>query len=349
MGRAGRLAAIKRTDIALIATCSAVLLFSAVTHILTGRPTVRVPYYVVAYYPLALMPFLLWILAITVILAFRRNQSPLKTVWRVLRRDKLWVVRACGIYVFVECVGTSFSVFKNHIPNIATFYADHPLIEIEASILGVDAWQITHAIFGNHGTLFLDRLYMVFFPVSLIMAIWATVSRDRVFQARGFITIAFAWFILGGILALLFSSSGPIFHELHYGHDRFAPLTERLRSYHDATPLNAIYVSEWLIRLPEEGAFGSGISAMPSVHVGIAYILWLFTQSRLGWKHPASWLAAAYAFLMWIASVHLAWHYALDGVVSVVLLSLFWRWTRFLDPEIARPNVAPTLPARAVG
>lgn len=333
-----------------MATCAFMAFFALLTQYLTGRPAIRFAYPTTTIIPVILGPLMIWILVVTLRLFRRGSEKPIATLWRMIRRDRYWIARSLILYTFVQCFAGSFSVFKNHIPQFQPFYLDPFLADTDSFLFfETDPWRITHAIFGYYGTIFLDRLYMFFFPAGLFTLIWVTMSRDRVFQARGLATVAFSWFVLGGFVAVTLSSSGPVFYEMDYGSARFSPLMAQLTAYHAETPLNAIYIGQWLVEKLSKGEFGSGISAMPSLHVGFTFVIWLFVQNRLGWRHPFSWLTAIFAFLMWIASVHLAWHYALDGVVSVVLLSLFWRWTRFLDPEIARPNVAPTLPARAVG
>jgi len=61
---------------------------------------------------------------------------------------------------------------------------------------------------------------------------------------------------------------------------------------------------------------------MPSMHVAIA--LWI----ALVWRAyvPKTTLAVfAFFFAIWIGSVMLGWHYAIDGIVSVVIVLVAWR------------------------
>jgi membrane-associated phospholipid phosphatase len=65
----------------------------------------------------------------------------------------------------------------------------------------------------------------------------------------------------------------------------------------------------------------TGISAMPSLHVTVAVLLML-----LGWR-TNRWLGAAmsvFAGLVVIGSIHLAWHYAVDGIAGAGLAVFFW-------------------------
>jgi hypothetical protein len=67
-----------------------------------------------------------------------------------------------------------------------------------------------------------------------------------------------------------------------------------------------------------------GISAMPSVHVAVAVLF-----AVLGWRTAAwlGWLFTGYACVVLIGSVHLGWHYAVDGYVSAVVAPLIWALT----------------------
>ncbi|MBC7939414.1 MAG: phosphatase PAP2 family protein, partial [Chitinophagaceae bacterium] len=78
----------------------------------------------------------------------------------------------------------------------------------------------------------------------------------------------------------------------------------------------------WSAYANRDDFFGGGISAMPSIHVAVSATMAFAAYSlnrRLG--H----IVAVFATLIWIGSVHLAWHYALDGVVGALMAYGIWR------------------------
>jgi len=67
---------------------------------------------------------------------------------------------------------------------------------------------------------------------------------------------------------------------------------------------------------------GAGISATPSVHVGLAFIM---PRGAFLMRPFYGWMMSLYVVLVWIASVHLGWHYALDGAVALLLAAVIWK------------------------
>ena len=60
---------------------------------------------------------------------------------------------------------------------------------------------------------------------------------------------------------------------------------------------------------------------MPSMHVSIIFLIAL-----LGWRKNAV-LGAVftiYTFFIMLGSVHLAWHYAVDGYLSIIVTLVIW-------------------------
>jgi len=65
-----------------------------------------------------------------------------------------------------------------------------------------------------------------------------------------------------------------------------------------------------------------GISAMPSIHVGVAVLF-----AILGWRtnRILGFGFTIYALLIQLGSIHLGWHYAIDGYFSAILTGMLWK------------------------
>lgn len=67
---------------------------------------------------------------------------------------------------------------------------------------------------------------------------------------------------------------------------------------------------------------GTGISAFPSVHIGVAMMFALNIYERIPKMLPfCITFVAIYQFL----SVYLGWHYAVDGYASILLVYFLWK------------------------
>ena len=85
----------------------------------------------------------------------------------------------------------------------------------------------------------------------------------------------------------------------------------------------------WILHSLGQTGFGSGISAFPSVHVGLATFNALFAweySRRLGI------LAFVYPGLIQASSVYLGWHYAIDGYAAIIVTALIYAGTRQMIP-----------------
>jgi hypothetical protein len=137
-------------------------------------------------------------------------------------------------------------------------------------------------------------------------------------------TFTLAVIVLGTIGAILFSSAGPIFYEwVVGGPGPYLPLIEHLQGVHEATPLTAWIGREYLWESYSSGTYhlGSGISAMPSMHIAAAT---LTTIVAFRWKRLAGFVGVLFTAVILYGSVYLAWHYAIDGYVSLVVVPVLW-------------------------
>lgn len=248
----------------------------------------------------------------------------------------------------------AFSFLKSTIPFIVPFHADPPLAAFDRWLHGgIDPWVIAHRW---APVLPMERLFNVYLSIWTLAAIGLVVviamtDRDRQRIARYLVLFFAAWIVLGNLLALAVSSVGPVYYDALLGGDRFAGLTAALAE----PPFAGSRISEaqgylWAAYSESGMALGSGISAFPSVHLGVATMTALYMGERSRWLIlPGVLFVAAILFL----SVYTGYHYAVDGYFSIVFMLGVWAVVRRIQgaegrwrAPIARPgrSAAPRFP-----
>lgn len=287
----------------------------------------------------ALFP-LIWAAGIVVVLTQRKVKQPLRAMRSMLFRNRAWLARCSLLAVMMVLVARSVTSYKTAIPELVVFWADPYLAAADRALFGTDTWRLTHALIGPFGTMVIDRVYALWFLVMTICSGWFCFTRNPKLQLRGLFSNLLCWGLLGNVTATLFASVGPCFYERFYHDTRFIPLMKLLHQANDEHRLMAVGGMNFLVESIGKDRFGAGISAMPSLHVSIAFLVFLasctYANSRL--LKIATGLFAA---TIMVGSVHLGWHYALDGIVGIAAVTLIWWGTgRFVDWLDARDRAA---------
>ena len=284
----------------------------------------------------------------------RQVDRPFVAVRRMLHRHRHWLGRGLLFMLIVLFLARAFTSYKTAIPLHMPFYADPWLANIDMMIFGVDPWRLTHAVIGPTGTVIIDRVYALWFVIMMLYFGWFCFTRDQTLQLRGLLTFILAWTLLGNGVAVLLSSVGPCFYEAFYQDARFAPLMTQLKAIDANDTLLALKSMNFLVGSVGKERFGAGISAMPSLHVAIAFLCFL-----VAWEYGRHWwaklLGAAFFGFILVGSVHLGWHYAVDGLVSIAVTGLIWwgtgwfvRWLEAREAAAAGPSAQPlAVPAPA--
>ena len=84
----------------------------------------------------------------------------------------------------------------------------------------------------------------------------------------------------------------------------------------------------------------SGISAMPSLHNAMCVLLFLAARN-IDRRLAAA--AAIFALLIFIGSVHLGWHYAIDAYISLFGVLVIWKLAGFLTSKSESATVGRIL------
>jgi hypothetical protein len=231
------------------------------------------------------------------------------------------VVTALIIPLFLNTYGS----WKGMIPDLHPFSLDRPLTDVERALhLGWLPWELLQPVLGHPAvTRTIDVLYILWLPLNAGVLIWQGWSRGQD-RSRFFLSYLLIYILLGTAGAIALSAAGPCYYEAVTGQSSpYAPLMQYLAALDAEQPVIALRVQHTLwenyarsLNMPFVG-----ISAMPSVHVAVAVLFAL-----LGWRTSRwlGWVFTCFAAVVLVGSVHLGWHYAVDGYVSIAATLAIW-------------------------
>lgn len=239
----------------------------------------------------------------------------------------------------------SFNAFKQMVLPLAGFRFDPLLADADRALfLGTDPWRVTHWLFPSAvETRLIDAAYHAWFApmaMGVIACAWMPRSSYRL-RTQYLLSYIAIWVGIGSVLAFLLPSAGPCFYQHFVGPSpSFAELSRQLASAQSATSgfTSLAIQSELLSHYGSHSLIvGAGISAMPSVHnaLSVLFALAAFRVSKI-----AGWIAAAYALLIWMGSIHLGWHYAVDGLAAAALTFAIWLVAGRVADWLAEPTAA---------
>jgi len=221
----------------------------------------------------------------------------------------------------------AFTSMKSLLGELAPFWADRVLADVDAAVhLGVDPWVLLQPLLGHHAvTRLIQNLYMSGWLMVMLGVMTAATFSSRLAHVRNrFFAIYFiCWVLLGNVVAAALMSGGPVYYAQLTGDEaRFAGQLSYL-AFSDGLHNSSVTLQKLLWAFNEQGQLnlGSGISAFPSLHVAMAT---LFALAGFELDRRLGWALTAFAALILAGSVHLAWHYAIDGYVSAAFVLVLW-------------------------
>jgi hypothetical protein len=242
------------------------------------------------------------------------------------------LARALPVFASFIIFISVFTSLKLMIPAVNPFSWDQTFMKWDNVLHGgIDPWRLLQPLMGYPAvTMVVNVVYNCWFIVMFSILYWQLFSvRDPTLRMRFFYAFILNWILNGTVLAMIFSSAGPCFYHGVTGLDYFEPQMSYLWQVAQHGYAPAISTQDMLWRSYKETGIGIGvgISAMPSVHVSSAFLFML-----IGWKAgrlPGILLTAFFLFIL-LGSVHLAWHYAIDGYAGCLVAAALWWSLPFL-------------------
>lgn len=226
----------------------------------------------------------------------------------------------------------SFGFTKSLIPVLNPYHLDPLLQKIEIALHGgvfPMEWLLNHS-----PAWFIDMVgyayFVAWFNVMVVYLLWQLGRPASAERTRFLSSYVLIWIFGGTVLATLLSSVGPIYYSLYY-HDAFATMNDTqmaIIAQHFSRLNNSMYpeIHDMLIGFTRDDTVThiNGMSAMPSMHNATMMLYSIHSYRTTRWLR---WLVIPFACLIFIGSVLLGWHYAIDAYVSAVLVGLIWWFT----------------------
>jgi hypothetical protein len=188
---------------------------------------------------------------------------------------------------------------------------------------GHDPWRLLQPLLGREwATDTLSILYESGWAATLQGVItWQALQRPSQQRTRFFVAVVIAWPLIGNLAAAAFMSAGPCYYgRVVSGPDPYRDLISYVQGANRLTSALQAYL--WRAHETRQlDVIGGGISAMPSMHLVMATLaaIPVWRLARFGRS-----VAILLVSVTLVGSIHLGWHYALDGYAGIVGAGVLW-------------------------
>lgn len=248
-----------------------------------------------------------------------------KSFWAYIS-DRNRLLIGLPIFVIFFLFMFIYTEIKANIPQIAPFSWDFYFAQLDRTLhFGIDPWQIVDPFFrlNDYLVFVLNFNYgLWFFFMWFTFTAFAFSRNFTVLRTQFFLTFFIVWGIGGSLFAVLMSSAGPAFFtDLGLSPDPYSALMQRLAEINKSVPIWALDMQKLIWDGYANDGRNLGISAMPSMHNATSLLL-----AIAAWKlnRTVGIVLAIHAFLIFIGSIYLGWHYAVDAYVGWAVTIVAW-------------------------
>lgn len=231
-------------------------------------------------------------------------KSPFAELAKVVREDRKWLLAMLLTIGLAGANMMAFLWFKPLLNYLVPFRADPFLAQADRWVaFGHDPFALLDWLDVPGAEFVYHKLWTAMMILTLLVVAARPASPDKSAVMLGYFVL---WSVVGPVVHVLMPAAGPIFYaRMGYG-AHFAALMPGAE-----TKVMADYL--WSIYETRSFGAGSGISAMPSLHVTTA--VWMAIAIKV---HAPRFFApmAMFSALLFALSIALGWHYALDGVIG---------------------------------
>lgn len=268
---------------------------------------------------------LLWVVSSLLWLFWQYLRHP-RRVRAILSAER--VMGAILVLLLIEPLQITFQALKQSIGPVVGFPLDPWLSRADLLLHGTAPWRLYARLLPDWSWVAaIDVLYLCWGFAVIGFLFWASWSHVRPLRQRAL--VAFLLLAIGGATlgAWAGASAGPCYYEFvtpptaSNPYDELLARLDAVGSGQEELFARTMQRGLWDVQVRDQPATFSGVSAMPSLHVGNAVLLALIAWRR---SKIAGVLMTGYAVVIQIGSVVLAWHYAIDGYVGAMLAVGSW-------------------------
>jgi len=274
------------------------------------------------------------------LLLIKRPASPSKAMIAFYRPLLTNPERYANALAVIGCMLLGFIAFadmKPLIPVINPYSWDENFMRLDRLLhFGQDPWRILDPVLGHPVvTQWINYIYNIWMLIMFSFwmgAAWSSKTHIQHKISNGWerqflVSFILCWIVGGMILATLFSSMGPAFYDLIDSvNNPYAAQMSGLAAIHETNPLWAVNTHDILREAYLNPAPGqlSGISAMPSIHNATS-TLFMLAAYRINKKFGH--IMLGFLICIILGSVHLAWHYAVDAYLGIIIAVMLWKFS----------------------